>query len=128
MRIRSGGITIGTITKMISKASSTKALIAITESTTATATISPPGIDETILPTRSAVPSSRRIIVNVVAATSSENSAPVSAMASFSNLLSTAPPKRPVARPTVSSAKAPIAVLNVPFWLKNRDCAPTAVL
>src|SRR5580704_15069418 len=87
MRISSGGITIGTITKMISKASRTKALIPITQSTTATAVTSLPGMDETILPTRSVVPSSLKTMVNVVAASNNENNAPVSAIASFQHFI-----------------------------------------
>ena len=76
------------------------------------AAMSPPGIDDTILPTRSAVPSSLRTSVNVVAASSKANSAPVRAMASASSLFSAAPRRRPVARPAASSAKAPIAAAS----------------
>ena len=62
--------------------------------------------------TSRSVPSRRSTSVNVVAAISSENSAPVIAMASCSSSRNTAPRSRPLIRPALSKVKAPIAAAS----------------
>src|SRR5437763_450248 len=67
-RVRSAGMTIGTTTKMISKASSTKALRAKMPSTASVTPSSPPGIAPIKPPSSRSVPSARMTSVKVVAA------------------------------------------------------------
>src|SRR3974390_3041775 len=99
---------IGTTTKMISKASSTKAQMPSTPSTTATAATSPPGIPATKLFTRASVPSRRATSVNVVAAIRSENKAPVMASASCSTSRKADPRRWPVISQLLSKAPPPL--------------------
>src|SRR5262252_234429 len=94
-RTRSGGMVIGTTTKMISKASSTRALSAIPASTMTVALSGPPGMATIHLSISKSVPRIRNTRVKVVAATKRKNKAPVSASASRKISLRTGSANRP---------------------------------
>ena len=97
--VRSGGITTGMTTKIISNASSTSAQRASMTSTVASAAWPRPGRPPSMEATQRSVPKPRSTSVNIVAATSSAKRAPVIAIVSRSTSRSMPRVSSRVARP-----------------------------